>query len=97
MIMMTDGIIKNDGLCPRCLEIRLETALDQNALSRRDNNTYICSKCDTGEVLRDLGYSDSASDARELNMENWIAVEEAIQKFIGKLQLRVEVLITTMS
>ena len=41
--------------CPRCLMNNLKEILNTNALSRRDNKTYICSQCGTEEALIDAG------------------------------------------
>lgn len=44
--------------CPRCNEIKLHPEEVMNALSRRDNKTYICSDCGKQEALEDmLAYS----------------------------------------
>ncbi len=42
-------------ICPRCLEDTMKEPKVRNALSRRDNNTYICSNCGTEEALIDDG------------------------------------------
>ena len=43
------------GTCPRCKEERLWIGkmVALNALSRRDNKTYICSPCGTDEAMID--------------------------------------------
>lgn len=44
------------GICPRCAKPRLR--LDRpalNALSRTDNDTYVCSPCGSDEARRDIG------------------------------------------
>jgi predicted RNA-binding Zn-ribbon protein involved in translation (DUF1610 family) len=40
--------------CPRCGEDRLRVSGDgaRNALSRKDNKTYVCSPCGTDEGMR---------------------------------------------
>lgn len=43
-------------LCPRCGEKTLNTEQVLNALSRRDNKTYICNRCGDDEALIDGGY-----------------------------------------
>jgi predicted RNA-binding Zn-ribbon protein involved in translation (DUF1610 family) len=59
--------------CPRCGGAMREVRV-MNALSRRDNETYICSPCGTNEGLLDYarsGVSAAASRismAKELNM-----------------------------
>jgi predicted RNA-binding Zn-ribbon protein involved in translation (DUF1610 family) len=40
--------------CPRCKETKLFPEEARNALSRRDNKTYICSDCGTREAIEDL-------------------------------------------
>ena len=43
------------GPCPRCGEEKYRTDREvMNALSRRDNKTYICSNCGTEEALLDF-------------------------------------------
>lgn len=41
--------------CPRCGKVKLFADLAMNAVSRRDNKTYICSDCGTEEALIDAG------------------------------------------
>lgn len=44
--------------CPRCKRMTLDPIEARNALSRRDNKTYICSDCGKQEALEDmLAYS----------------------------------------
>lgn len=40
--------------CPRCSNVMYDDEV-LNALSRRDNKTYICSDCGTEEALIDAG------------------------------------------
>ncbi len=42
--------------CPRCKKNQLADEEVMNALSRRDNKTYICSPCGTTEALIDDGF-----------------------------------------
>lgn len=42
-------------VCPRCKKKTLQEEEVMNALSRRDNKTYICSECGTMEGLIDAG------------------------------------------
>lgn len=45
--------------CPRCGENTLRTDRPvMNALSRRDNKTYVCSSCGTSEALEDFSGGD---------------------------------------
>lgn len=41
-------------LCPKCQSTFLSTKAAENALSRKDNKTMICSDCGTAEALEDL-------------------------------------------
>ena len=41
--------------CPRCGEDTMHEKQVMNALSRRDNQTYICSGCGTEEAFVDMG------------------------------------------
>lgn len=41
--------------CPRCNMDKLNEVEVRNALSRRDNNTYICSDCGNEEAFIDAG------------------------------------------
>jgi transcription elongation factor Elf1 len=41
--------------CPRCNMDKLNEIEVRNALSRRDNNTYICSDCGNEEAFIDAG------------------------------------------
>jgi len=38
-------------ICPRCKKNELHPTLAMNALSRLDNETYICSNCGTEEAF----------------------------------------------
>lgn len=40
--------------CPRCGKERLHPVPALNALSRRDNSTYICSPCGSHEAVLDV-------------------------------------------
>jgi hypothetical protein len=40
-------------ICPRCLVTQLNKVQAMNALSRRDNKTYICSQCGGEEAVFD--------------------------------------------
>ena len=40
-------------ICPRCNKNELHPTLAMNALSRRDNETYICPSCGTEEAFED--------------------------------------------
>lgn len=41
--------------CPRCHKDKLDEVDVRNALSRRDNKTYICSDCGNEEAFIDAG------------------------------------------
>ena len=49
-------------ICPRCLQKKLYAIEVKNALSRRDNETYICSDCGIAEALEDLQQCDFIQD-----------------------------------
>ena len=64
---MTKSNSKNteeDIECPRCKKNRLNPRMVMNALSRRDNETFICSLCGTEEAMEDFrkGFSGRHSD-----------------------------------
>ena len=52
-----------DLTCPMCNQPRMHHILAMNALSRRDNTTYICTTCGQREALEDWMHSHNA-DAR---------------------------------
>ena len=67
--------------CPRCGKFRLEKPLTRNAVSRRDNKTYICHSCGNDEALFDFAISESRkkglyleSDLRfaQFNEAKWV-------------------------
>ena len=41
-------------LCPRCRQEEMAEELAFNALSRKDNETYVCSPCGEDEALWDF-------------------------------------------
>ena len=41
-------------ICPRCQLTELADDLGQNALSRLDNDTYVCSPCGSDESILDV-------------------------------------------
>ena len=41
--------------CPRCARNEMTDVLAGNALSRKDNETYVCSPCGTDEAILDFG------------------------------------------
>jgi len=47
--------------CPRCKQMKLHPEQVLNALSRRDNKTYICSPCGTDEAMVDYAASQERS------------------------------------
>jgi DNA-directed RNA polymerase subunit RPC12/RpoP len=56
-------------ICPRCKVNELNPRLPANALSRRDNKSYICSECGTDEAMidyfhesEDLSWLDEVKD-----------------------------------
>ena len=44
--------------CPRCHKMTLEDEDVLNALSHRDNETYICSDCGNDESYIDAGFME---------------------------------------
>lgn len=40
--------------CPRCEQNTMRPEQVMNALSRRDNETYICSSCGVAEAMEDF-------------------------------------------
>lgn len=50
--------------CPRCILIDLYEPIASNALSRRDNKTYICPECGTEEAIVDMGRSEGHTLSR---------------------------------
>ena len=61
--------VQFESSCPRCgCQMRQRQAM--NALSRRDNKTYICSSCGQDEALLDFARSQSSKRAARLSMEN---------------------------
>lgn len=51
--------------CPRCHSMTLEDEQELNALSRRDNKTYICTSCGEVEALIDAGIKMPGKYERE--------------------------------
>lgn len=47
-------------ICPRCKEKKLHPNEVMNALSRKDNKTYVCSDCGTEEALEDFYKSQNS-------------------------------------
>lgn len=45
-------------LCPRCGLDELRSPREANALSRKDNRTYVCSSCGTMEAMLDFDGED---------------------------------------
>ena len=41
-------------ICPRCGIDRMDPVKVRNALSRTDNETYVCNRCGTNEAMRDF-------------------------------------------
>lgn len=70
--------------CPRCGEDTMDENQVMNALSRRDNHTYICSPCGTQEAFVDMGM------VGEIEWYSTIAkVEETIKALVeaGRISL----------
>lgn len=61
--------------CPRCNINDLEKPQVRNALSRRDNKTYICSPCGTEEAMFDLSRSETEVPVETITKEReWLEV-----------------------
>lgn len=68
----------DDGMCPKCKELlpdnpglwrKMNPVEVRNALSRRDNKTYICNICGNAEAMADFkGVTDQ--EARRI-VEPW--------------------------
>ena len=50
--------------CPRCKKDKLRKPKAHNALSRRDNKTYICSDCGVSEAMFDFTVHSSLQTER---------------------------------
>ena len=58
---MIDGEEKASSVyCPKCMQPRMHHILAMNALSRRDNTTYICTTCGQREALEDWMHGHNA-------------------------------------
>lgn len=51
---------KGVQMCPRCGTQPLDDNLVRNALSRKDNQTYVCPSCGTDEALVNLRFGRDA-------------------------------------
>lgn len=65
--------------CPRCRTFILNDDIVRNALSRRDNKTYICSACGADEAMFDFRMSQKKKLSLRIQTEiqNDCAVERA--------------------
>ena len=64
---------KERHLCPRCKKRDMENEEVRNALSRRDNKTYICSDCGTEEAMFDFTRSQGKVSPSEIEKEKeWL-------------------------
>ena len=63
--------------CPRCMEEKMREEIAQNALSRRDNKTYICSSCGQTEAFVDFYPLEEIP-------KNQLYLEKSFHKKIGK-------------
>ena len=71
--------------CPRCGEPTMRAVKATNALSRRDNATYICSQCGTGEAMQDLLRimgRPAMTVAQELSC--WVSPPSTIRELIAQ-------------
>jgi len=72
---------KTNGVCPRCGE----SITGYPALSRRDNKTYICSKCGNEEAMMDFTISER-NGLRVVNHPLWVEI-----MFLRKLLVEAQV------
>lgn len=63
--------------CPRCHKDTMADVLVHNALSRRDNETYICSGCGEEEAMLDAGLATYLEDA-DLAVKNDIEFQKGL-------------------
>jgi hypothetical protein len=56
-------------VCPRCGAPQMYEEDVMNALSRRDNKTYICSPCGTEEAFIDYGIKDQSLISQAMTRE----------------------------
>lgn len=61
--------VQFEASCPRC-GCQMHQNKAMNALSRRDNKTYICSICGRHEALLDFARSQSPKDAALRSIED---------------------------
>ena len=59
--------------CPRCKKNELHADQPMNAVSRRDDKTYICSNCGTHEAMFDFHRSKGMmNEDRLINEKAWL-------------------------
>lgn len=63
--------------CPRCHKDTMAEIEVHNALSRRDNKTYICSACGTEEAMLDAGLATYLEDEKTA-VENDLAFQKGL-------------------
>ena len=70
------------GECPRCGKHRLWVGENRafNALSRRDNKTYVCSPCGSDEAMQDFARMQGIG----------VTVEQEIGRWFHDLNVRVQ-------
>ena len=71
--------------CPRCGEDTMDENTVMNALSRRDNKTYICSPCGTKEAFVDMGLISEVE--WHLTIPK---VEETIKALVGAGRIKLQ-------
>lgn len=62
--------------CPRCRTNLLHPTPVRNALSRKDNETYICSDCGTDEAMRDAFGYDAWPNFPDRLGDGWACTDE---------------------
>jgi hypothetical protein len=76
--------------CPRCGERKLDPEKARNALSRRDNETYVCSDCGLDEAMYDLMLASLSGHRHPLLLEavrdresRWLTEGRPLSEILG--------------
>lgn len=72
-------------ICPRCGKGTMYEKQVLNALSRRDNETYICTECGTAEAFVDMGMIGEVEWA-----EPTARAEEKIKALVSAGRIRLQ-------
>jgi len=71
--------------CPSCEELKFHPVVTRNALSRKDNKTYVCADCGTMEALlplREIIEETTNEKEKERLMGLHERVTEDLKKFL---------------